>query len=33
MRNLVDLLYKVSILETIGTTKVDVNEIQFDSRR
>ena len=33
MRNLVDLLYKVSILETIGTTKVDVNEIQFDSRK
>ncbi|MEG0929441.1 UDP-N-acetylmuramoyl-L-alanyl-D-glutamate--2,6-diaminopimelate ligase [Algoriella sp.] len=33
MRNLVDLLYKVSILETIGTTKVEVNEIQFDSRK
>ena len=33
MRKLVDLLYKVSILETIGTTKVEVNEIQFDSRK
>ena len=33
MRNLVDLLYKVSISETIGSTKVEVNNIQFDSRK
>lgn len=33
MRNLVDVLYKVSISETIGSTKVEVNNIQFDSRK
>ena len=33
MRNLVDLLYKVSISETVGVTKVDVNNVQFDSRK
>lgn len=33
MRNLVDLLFKVSILEIIGKNTVDVNEIQFDSRK
>ena len=33
MRNLVDLLYKVSISETVGVTKVEVNNVQFDSRK
>lgn len=33
MRNLVDLLFKVPILEIIGKNTVDVNEIQFDSRK
>ncbi len=28
-----DLLYKVSILETVGNTKVEVNNVQFDSRK
>lgn len=33
MKSLVDLLYKVSILEIINTTKIEVNNIQFDSRK
>lgn len=33
MRDLVDLLYKVPIVEVINSTKLTVNEIQFDSRK
>ncbi|WP_313374797.1 UDP-N-acetylmuramoyl-L-alanyl-D-glutamate--2,6-diaminopimelate ligase [Chishuiella sp.] len=33
MRDLVDLLYKVSIIEVINSTNITVNEIQFDSRK
>lgn len=33
MRSLKDLLYSVSISQTVGRTDVSVNEIQFDSRK
>lgn len=33
MRSLKDLLYGVSISQTVGRTDVSVNEIQFDSRK
>ncbi|WP_313579607.1 UDP-N-acetylmuramoyl-L-alanyl-D-glutamate--2,6-diaminopimelate ligase [Chishuiella sp.] len=33
MRDLVDLLYKVPIVKVINSTKLTVNEIQFDSRK
>lgn len=33
MRSLKDLLYSVSISQTVGRTDISVNEIQFDSRK
>ncbi len=33
MKNLKDILYKISIEEVLGSTDVEINSIQFDSRK
>ncbi|WP_347173607.1 UDP-N-acetylmuramoyl-L-alanyl-D-glutamate--2,6-diaminopimelate ligase [Polaribacter uvawellassae] len=33
MKNLKDILYKVSIEEVLGSTDIEINSIQFDSRK